>query len=156
MSELKPSILDDARRAKVDAALAALVDSGDLDRLVQLAVFFGGAQVAMTDDMIVRLAGIASHGMSLVERTTRTGLADQLLALAGDFERSGLAPDLLNAIDVAAKETAAAPRPKGGMRGLMGLYALMKDPETQRAMHFAIAMICCLCKARVSPHIKSA
>jgi len=143
MAELKPSVLDDARRAKVDAAVVALVDTGDLDRLVALVRFIACAQDAMTDEMIVRLAGVASHGLSLT---------DQMLALAGDLERSGLAPDLLNAIDHAAKETACAPRPKGGMRGLMGLYALMKDPETQQAIHFAVSMLRTLCRARLAPH----
>ena len=80
---------------------------------------------------------------------TRTGLADQLLKLAADFESTGLAPDLLNAIDRASKEVAAAPRPKGGISGLMGIYGLMKQPETQQAIHFAVATLCSLCQARV-------
>jgi uncharacterized protein YjgD (DUF1641 family) len=140
MTEHKlPVGLDETRRAKVDAALAALVDSGDLDRIVQLAVFVGGAQAAVTDDLVVRMAGLASQGVALAENMIRTGLG----------------ADLLNAIDHASKEVAAAPRPKGGMRGLMGLYALMKQPETQRSMHFAVAMLNSLCRARVSPHVKS-
>ncbi len=157
MTEHKlPAGLDEARRAKVDAALAALVDSGDLDRIVELAVFVGSAQAGMTDDMIVRLAGVASRGMALADSMIRTGLADQLLKLAADFESTGLAPDLLNAIDRASKEVAAAPRPKGGISGLMGIYGLMKQPQTQQAIHFAVAMLCALCQARVSPHVKSA
>ena len=82
-------------------------------------------------------------------RRARTGLADQLLKLAADFESTGLAPDLLNAIDRASKEVAAAPRPKGGISGLMRIYGLMKQPETQQAIHFAVATLCSLCQARV-------
>ncbi len=157
MTEHKlPAGLDEARRAKVDAALATLVDSGDLDRIVELAAFVGGAQAAVTDDLVVRLAGVASQGVALAENMIRTGLGEQLLRLAADFERTGLAPDLLNAIDQASKEVAAAPMPKGGMSGLMGIYGLMKQPQTQRALHFAVAMLCALCQARVAPGAKRA
>ena len=152
-------LLDRVNRSGVARALpaiAALVDNGDLERVVELARFVGSAQDAMTDEMIVRLAGVASHGLSLVESMTRTGLADQLLKLAAHLERSGLAPDLLNAVDSAAQQVAAAPPPKGGISGLMGIYALLKTPETQRAIHFAVAAMCALCQARVSPNGKRA
>ena len=152
-------LLDRVNRSGVVKALpavSALVDNGDLDRVVELARLIGSAQDSMTDDMIVRLAGVASHGLSLVETMTRTGLADSLMKLAAHLERSGLAPDLLNAVDSAAKEVAAQPPPKGGIAGLMGIYALMKQPQTQRAIHFAVAMLCALCQARVAPNAKRA
>jgi len=151
-------LVDQATRAGVVKAIPAigrLVDNGDLDRVVDLVRLIGAAQDSMTDDMIVRLAGVASHGLSIVETMTRTGLGDQLVKLAAHVERSGLAPDFLNAVDFAAKEVAAAPAPKGGIGGLMGLFHIMKQPETQRAIHFAVAMLCSLCKARVEPHVKS-
>jgi uncharacterized protein YjgD (DUF1641 family) len=137
-------------------AIASLVDNGDLDRVVELARLVGSAQDAMTDEMIGRLAGVASHALSLIERVTRTGLADQLLGLADTLERSGLAPDVLAAVDHAAKEVASAPPPKGGIAGLMGVYALLKRPETQRAIHFGVAALCALCRARVEPAVKRA
>ncbi len=152
-------LLDRVNRSGVVKALPAigrLVDNGDLDRVVDLVRLIGSAQDSMTDDMIVRLAGVASHGLYLVERITRTGLADQLLALADNLERSGLAPDLLNAVDSAAREVAAQPPPKGGISGLMGIYALLKKPDTQRAIHFAVALLCALCQARVAPNVKPA
>ena len=152
-------LLDRVNRSGVVKALpavGALVENGDLDRIVELARLVAGAQDAMTDDMIVRLAGVAAHGLELVERVTRTGLADQLLALAAHLERSGLAPDLFNAVDQAAREVAAAPPPKGGVAGLMGLFTLMRKPETQQAIHFAVALLCSLCKARVAPYAKGA
>jgi uncharacterized protein YjgD (DUF1641 family) len=151
-------LVDQATRAGVVKAIPAigrLVDNGDLDRVVDLVRLIGAAQDSMTDDMIVRLAGVASHGLSIVETMTRTGLGDQLVKLAAHVERSGLAPDFLNAVDFAAKEVAAAPPPKGGIGGLMGLLHIMKQPETQRAIHFAVAMLCSLCKARVEPHVKN-
>ncbi len=152
-------LIDRVNRSGVVKALPAigrLVDNGDLDRVVDLVRLVGGAQDAMTDDMIVRVAGVASHGLTLVEGVTRTGLADQLVKIAAHLERSGLAPDLLDAVDHAAKEVAAAPRVKGGMAGLWGLFKLMRKPETLQAIHFAVALLCSLCKARLAPHAKGA
>jgi uncharacterized protein YjgD (DUF1641 family) len=134
--------------AKALPAIASLVENGDLDRIVQLARLVAGALDALTDDMIVRLATVASHALSLVERVTRTGLAEQLVELADTLERSGLAPDMLKAIDEAVREVQAAPPPKGGLSGLVGVYTLMKNPDTQRAMHFGVAALRVFCRAR--------
>jgi len=150
-------LVDRATRAGVARAIPAigrLIDNGDLDRVVDLVRLIGSAQDSMTDDMIVRLAGVASNGLSMIETMTRTGLGDQLLKLASHVERSGLAPDLLNAIDFAAKDVAASAPAKGGIGGLMGLFNMLKQPDTQRALHFAVAMLCSLCKARAEPHMK--
>jgi uncharacterized protein YjgD (DUF1641 family) len=49
---------------------------------------------------------------------------------------------------------AAQPPPKGGVSGLMGLLRVLKQPDTQRAIHFAVAMLCSLCRARVETRAK--
>jgi len=145
-------LVDKATRSGLDKAMPAIsrmAESGDLDRAADLLRLIGSMQDSLNDDMVVRLAGVASQGLFLVERMTRTGLAQQLMALAEHLERSGLAPDLLNAVDFAAKEVGSMPPSKGGMSGLMGLLALMQRPETIRAIHFAVAMLCSLCRARL-------
>lgn len=78
-----------------------------------------------------------------------------MLGLADTLERSGLAPDLLKAIDHAVKEVAAAPPPKGGLSGLMGIYALVKRPDTQRAIHFGVAALGAFCQARMEPNVNA-
>ncbi|MGO9744340.1 MAG: hypothetical protein ACLPN5_23035 [Roseiarcus sp.] len=146
---VKPTALDGAKRAELDAALVTLVENGDLDRIVALARLIGAAQDSMTDDMIVRLAGVASHGLSMVETLTTSGLGNQLMKLAAHFERSGLAPDLLDAVDFASKEIASQPPPKGGIAGWFGLLGVFQRAETQRAIMFAVSMLCSLCRARL-------
>ena len=67
-------LLDQVNRSGVAAALpaiTALVNNGDLDRLVGLARLVGSAQDALSDDIISRLALIAGELMCLVDRLAR-------------------------------------------------------------------------------------
>jgi uncharacterized protein YjgD (DUF1641 family) len=86
------SPLDDAKRAQVDRALAALVDNGDCDRLVALARVVGGAQDAMSDDIVSRVSGIAAEGLDLLDHVNRSAIIQALPAISalvknGDLER---------------------------------------------------------------------
>ncbi|MBV1703408.1 MAG: DUF1641 domain-containing protein [Hyphomicrobiales bacterium] len=97
--------LDPARRAKMETALAALVDNGDLDRLVALARVVGAAQDSLSDDIVTRLASMATGGLDLLDRVNRSGVAKALPTLTamienGDLERlAGLARTLGSAQD---------------------------------------------------------
>ncbi|MDE2007566.1 MAG: DUF1641 domain-containing protein [Rhodospirillales bacterium] len=116
------STLDAPTRAAVERALASLVESGDLDRLVALARIAGGAADALSDDIVARLAGLAADALVLIDRATRTGLVT----------------DLLGALDAAAAEARVAPRPAGGIGGL---WQLLRQPETQAALGFAASAL---------------
>ena len=89
--------LDPARRAKMETAIAALVDNGDLDNLVALARVAGSAQDSLSDDIVGRLAGLATGGLDLLDRVNRSGIAKALPTLTalienGDLDRiAGLA-----------------------------------------------------------------
>lgn len=104
-------LLDRANRsgiARALPALTALVESGDLNRLVQLARVVGSAQDAMSDDIVQRLAGTVADGLDLLDRANRSGIARALPALAtlvetGDLGRlvqlarlAGSAQDAMN------------------------------------------------------------
>ena len=130
-------LLDRANRSGIARALpaiAALVENGDLERLVALARLIGGMSDALSDDIVTRLAETAGNALVLIDRLTRSGLADRLVVLADTVERSNLLADLMQALERAATDDAGKPRPAGG---LGGLWQVLKDPETQAALRYA-------------------
>ncbi len=141
-------LLDRVNRSGVGRALpaiTALVDNGDLDRIVALARMVGSAQDALNDEMVTRLAGLAADAVSILDRVTRNGFIDRWLALADRAEKSGLGPDFMTAVDVAVKDMETTPRPQGGIGGL---WTLMRQQSTQQAYQFAITLMNALFKAR--------
>lgn len=82
--------IQSASNPAVEAALAKLVETGDLDRLVGLARVVGGAADAMSDDIVSRLAGIASDGLDLLDRVNRSGIARALPAISGMIDNGDL------------------------------------------------------------------
>ncbi len=141
-------LLDRVNRSGVSRALpaiTALVDNGDLDRIVALARVVGSAQDALNDEMVTRFAGLAADAVSILDRVTRNGFIDRWLALADRAERSGLVPDFMTAVDVAVKDMETTPRPQGGIGGL---WTLMRQQSTQQAYQFAITLMNALFRAR--------
>ncbi|WP_298139782.1 hypothetical protein [Acidiferrobacter sp.] len=153
-------VLDDLQRHRISSevlpTLGELAASGDLARLARLARLVGAAEDALTDEMVGRLAGLASRTMSILdhvscaddgryariwERLTERltpALVDRILkalpALLDLFERvaaSGLFTDFADGIEGLQGELAKAPRPSGG---LAGLWALLKDADNQRVL----------------------
>ena len=88
-------LVDQVNRAGLDQAipiLAQLVNSGDLQRLVNLARVIGSAEDALTDEMVARLAGAVGGGLSLIDQVNRSGIEKALPTIArlvadGDLER---------------------------------------------------------------------
>lgn len=88
-------LLDRLNRSGVAQALpsiSALVSNGDLERLVHLARLVGSAQDAVSDDIVGRVAAVATDGIDLLDRVNRSGVATALPAIAqlvqnGDLER---------------------------------------------------------------------
>ena len=118
-------LLDRLTRSGIAAALptiAALVTSGDLERLVALARVAGAVGDAMSDDIVTRLAGTAADALVLIDRVTRSGLAERLVT----------------AVEAAAARERGLPRPAGG---LGGLWQLLRDPETQAALRFGLGVL---------------
>lgn len=118
-------------------AVAKLVENGDLDRLVDLARLVGSAQDALTDDMIGRLARVASESLFLVDRLTRS---DGFMRLIAILEREDIQETLmafLESVSQARADAAGAEPPKGGLGGLMKMAT---DRDTQAAMQLAVNM----------------
>ena len=152
-------VLDELQRHRVLEILPLVGEfaaSGDLARLVRLARLVGAAEDALTDDLVTRLAGLASHAMTVVDHVTRADdgryariwervderltptLVDRALkalpALLDLFERvtaSGVLADCVEGFERLQGDLANAPRPGGG---LGGLWALFKDADNQRVL----------------------
>ncbi len=88
-------LLDRVNRSGVAQALpaiSALIENGDLDRVVQLARVLGAAEDALSEEMIGRLAATANDGIDLLDRVNRSGVAKALPAVSelvenGDLDR---------------------------------------------------------------------
>lgn len=147
-------LLDQVNRAGLGRALpalTALVDSGDLDRLVQLARVYGSAQDAMSDDIVSRLAESGGEALSLLDRFSRGG-AGRLVALIEKMEASGslqkladALPRLVDRLDTvnrllsaveAADDATAKGKAAGG--GIGGALSLMRDRGNQDALRHLI------------------
>lgn len=128
-------LLDRINRSGVATALPAitqLVQNGDLDRLIGLARVVGAAQDALSDDIVSRLTGAMSDGLSLLEKANRSGLDRLLEAL----ERENLVANFFDCLNRAAKDAKAAGKSRGGIGGL---WNIAKDPGTQDAIRYFIA-----------------
>ena len=128
-------LLDRVNRSGVATALPAitqLIQNGDLDRLIGLARIVGAAQDALSDDIVSRLAEAMSDGLSLLEKVNRSGL-DRLLEALG---RENLVDNFFDCLSRATEEARMA-EPSSG--GIGGLWKIVKDPDTQDVMRFAIS-----------------
>ena len=105
-------LLDRVNRSRLPQALPAitnLVESGDLERIVQSARVLGAAGDSMSDEMIGRMAGVVGDGLDLLDRVNRSRIGDALavitqLADNGDLERIAHAARLLGAAEDALNE----------------------------------------------------
>ncbi|MBU2723742.1 hypothetical protein HF568_11155, partial [Acidithiobacillus ferridurans] len=64
----------------------------DLERIVHLARLAGAAQDSMSDELVGRMAGLASDGLDLLDRVHRSQVVHALPAISalvenGDLER---------------------------------------------------------------------
>jgi len=123
--------------AKAREALAHLVENGDLERIVHLARLAGAAQDSLSDEIVTRLAGMASNAMCLLDRATRTGVMERMVAVAEKMDQEHILTDFLRCLAGATEEAAHAPLPKGG---LTGLWELIKQPETQQTIQFLMLL----------------
>ncbi len=133
-------LLDRVNRSQIVHALpaiSALVENGDLERIVHLARLVGAAQDSMSDEIVTRLAGMASNAMCLLDRATRTGVMERMVAVAEKVDQEHILTDFLRCLAGATEEAAHAPPPKGG---ITGLWELIKQPETQQTIQFLMLL----------------
>jgi uncharacterized protein YjgD (DUF1641 family) len=128
-------MLDQANRSGIARALPAigqLVENGDLDRIVHLARLVGSAEDALTDDMIGRLAHVASEGLFLIDRLTRSAGFVRMIAILEREDIQETLTQLLQAVSKARDDVRAAPAARGGLGAAM---KVVSDSDTQSALH---------------------
>ena len=129
------TLLDQLNRSGLEQALpvlAQMVQSGDLERLANLARLLGSAQDALTDEMIGRLAETLSGGMTLLDQINRNG-AERLVRILTRLET-------VESMLVGLQEAAKAVEEEPETRGMKGLWRLIKNRENQRALRFFVAV----------------
>lgn len=147
-------LLDQLGRSGVIQALpvlARMTENGDLERVAQLARVVGAAQDALTDEMVVRLAGVLSQSMSLFERLNRAGLDNlvrllpRMIALFERLEQQQVVDDLVNCLNKATQQASVLPEARGG---LGGLWAIAREADNQDALRFLLLVSRQFCSCR--------
>ena len=133
-------LLDRFNRSGIDRALptiARLVENGDLDRLVAFASLFGSVEDSLSDDIVNRVALVATELAGIVDRIARNDGFQRLLDLLGREDVQGCLTDVLCASSAAKEEAAALPPSKGGFGAM---WQLITDPATQDAMRYMVLL----------------
>ncbi|MCC7325180.1 MAG: DUF1641 domain-containing protein [Burkholderiales bacterium] len=150
------AMMDQMNRAGLDRAIPAIaemVNNGDLHRLVKLARVYSSAEDALTDEMIGRLTDTVGNGLSLLDRFSRGG-AEHVVKMLEELHGSGaleriatmlpklesrlaMVQELLESIDAAVAASRTAPASTGGFGGL---WAMLRDPDTQDTLRFMLTI----------------
>lgn len=97
----------------------------DLQRLVEFAQLVTAARDAMSDEIVHRLAGAFSEGMTLLDRLTRNEGLMRLLQVLDRQESQNFLVALSNAIHESSQEISAAAPAAGGLGCTL---RVMRDP----------------------------
>lgn len=103
----------------------------DLQRLVEVAQLVTAARDAMSDEIVTRIAGAMSEGLTLLDRLTRNEGLMRLLKVLDRQETQYLLIALSDAIHAASQEIPAAPPATGGLACMM---RVVRDPGTQEGI----------------------
>lgn len=107
------------------------LDRNDIEGLVEIANLVSAARDAMSDEIVTRIAGTVSEGLTLLDRLTRNEGLMRLLQVLDRPDSQNLLIALSEAIHATSQEIAAAPPATGGF-GCMVRVA--KDPGTQEGI----------------------
>jgi uncharacterized protein YjgD (DUF1641 family) len=97
----------------------------DLQRLVEVAQLITAARDAMSDEIVTRMAGAMSEGLTLLDRLTRNEGLMHLLKVLDRQDTQYLLIALSDAVHAASQEIPAAPPAVGGLGCLM---RVVRDP----------------------------
>jgi len=103
----------------------------DLQRLVEFAQLVTAGRDAMSDEIVTRLAGAMSEGLTLLDRLTRNEGLMHLLKVLDRQETQYMLVALSDAIHAASQEIPAAPPATGGLACMM---RVARDPGTQEGL----------------------
>lgn len=127
-------LLDQVSRSNLDKAIPLInqmVESGDLERVVNLVRVLGSAGDAISDDIVGRLGEMANELLCIADRVSRNQNLHKILDL---LERDHMVDMLASMAEAAA--TAKASHEVKSSGGIGGLLKTMKDPEVQQALQF--------------------
>ena len=127
-------LLDQVSRSNLDKAIPLinhLVETGDLERAVNLVRVLGSAGDALSDDIIARMGEMANSLLIIADRISRNENIHKLLDL---LERDYMVDMLTSMCEAAASAKASHAVKSSG--GIVGLLKTMKDPEVQQASQF--------------------
>lgn len=106
---------------------AAMMTDDEMQRLVEFAQIVSAARDAMSDDIVSRLAGAMSEGMTLLDRLTRNQGLMSLLQVLDREDSQNFLVALSKAIHEASQEIAATPPAAGGIGCAV---RVVRDPGT--------------------------
>ncbi len=107
------------------------ISNEDLQRLVEFAQLVTAARDAMSDEIVFRLAGAFSEGMTLLDRLTRNEGLMRLLQVLDRQESQNMLIAVSDAIHAASQEISAAPPATGGIGCML---RMARDPGTQEGL----------------------
>ncbi len=105
--------------------IPAALDEASIANLVEMLNLLASAKDALSDDIIIRLAGAVSEGLALMDRLTRNEGLIYLLQELDRPENQKFLVSMANAFTEASKELSATPQAKGGM---VCALRLVKEP----------------------------
>lgn len=127
-------LLDQISRSELDKAIPLinrLVETGDLEKIVNLVRVLGSAGDALSDDIVGRLSQMINELLCMADRIARNENLNKLLDL---LERDHMVETLTSLCEAAATAKAShAAKPSGGIGSLI---KTLKDPEVQQALQF--------------------
>jgi hypothetical protein len=129
-------LLDRVNRSGITRALPTItrmVENGDLERLVGFVRLVAALEDSLSDDIVNRLATVATELAALVDKLARTpGFLRLIDVLAREEVQCGLI-DLAESACAAKAEAGRLPATGGGVLATLRLAA---DPNTQSALRF--------------------
>lgn len=103
----------------------------DLQRLVEIAQLVTAGRDAMSDEIVTRLAGVMSEGLTLLDRLTRNEGLMHLLKVLDRQDTQYLLIALSDAIHAASQEIPANAPATGGLGCML---RVARDPGTQEGL----------------------
>lgn len=116
---------------KLPPQLPPALDEATINSLVETINFVASAKDAMSDEIVARLAGTFSEGMTLLDRLTRNEGLMRLLQVLDRPEVQYLLMSFGDALAAMSRDLANAPPAKGGIGGLLKVAS---DPGTQEGL----------------------
>ncbi len=110
---------------ETETPTAATANADDLHQLAELATLVTAARDAMSDDIVTRIAGAMSEGITLLDRLTRNEGLVYLLQELDRPENQRFLISMANAFTEASRELAITPQARGGLGCAL---RLVRDP----------------------------